>query len=147
MDGKEIQSLINKDAALKIQFLGAFAADKLPTYMPVGKGLIVNCCKRKLPGHHWLALYQSSVEKVEFFDSYGRKPCFYGLKIKTAKLIQSNDVQLQNIFSNVCGLYCVLYLFHRVRGNSMSKMVNMFSRHNTVLNDSLVRKKICKYFQ
>ena len=147
MDGKEIQSLISKDVALKIQFLGVFAADELPTYIPIGKGLIVNCCKRKLPGHHWLALYQSSVDKVEFFDSYGRKPSFYGLQIKNAKLIQSNDVQLQNINSNVCGLYCVLYLFHRVRGNPMSKMVNMFSRHNTVLNDDLVRKKICKYFQ
>ena len=55
MDGKEIQSLINKDAALKIQFLGVFAADELPTYILVGKGLIVNCSKRKLPGHHWLA--------------------------------------------------------------------------------------------
>ena len=139
--------LISKDVALKIQFLGVFAADELHTYIPIGKGLIVNCCKRKLPGHHWLALYQSSVDKVEFFDSYGRKPSFYGLQIKNAKLIQSNDVQLQNIFSNVCGLYCVLYLFHRVRGNPMSKMVNMFSRHNTVLNDDLVRKKICKYFQ
>ena len=147
MDGKEIQSLISKDVALKIQCLGVFAADELPTYIPIGKGLIVNCCKRKLPGHYWLALYQSSVDKVEFFDSYGRKPSFYGLQIKNAKLIQSNDVQLQNIFSNVCGLYCVLYLFHRVRGNPMSKMVNMFSRHNTVLNDDLVRKKICKYFQ
>ena len=31
MDGKEIQSLINRDAALKIQFLGVFAADELPT--------------------------------------------------------------------------------------------------------------------
>ena len=79
MNGKEIQSLINKDAALKIQFLGVFAANELSSHIPVGKGLIVNCCKRKLPGHHWLALYQSSVEKVEFFDSYGRKPCFYGL--------------------------------------------------------------------
>ena len=31
MDGKEIQSLVNKDAVLKIQFLRVLAADELPS--------------------------------------------------------------------------------------------------------------------
>ena len=43
MDGEEIFSLIQKDLVLKTQFLNVYAADELPKYMPVGKGLIVNC--------------------------------------------------------------------------------------------------------
>ena len=50
--------------------------------------------------------------------------CFYGLIIKTADLIQCNDFQLQNIFSNVCGLYCILYLLQTVRGNQMWVLLN-----------------------
>ena len=54
MNGKEIYSLIGRDPVLKTQFLGVFAADELPSHIPVGKGLIVNCCSRDLPGQHWL---------------------------------------------------------------------------------------------
>ena len=146
MNGNEIQSLVSKDVVLKNQFLGVFAADELPDYIPVGKGLIVNCCKRSLPGIHWVALYRPSSKRIEFFDSFGRDPWFYGLNINTFDTIQYNNVQLQNVFSNVCGLYCILYLFQRVRGNQMSKVVNMFSRNNTTFNDRLVKSKICTYF-
>ena len=146
MNGKEIYSLIGRDPLLKTQFLGVFAADELPSYIPVGKGLIVNCCNRDLPGRHWLAIYQSTTKKVEFFDSFGRKPSAYGLKIKSGQLDQWSDVQLQNIFSNVCGLYCIFYLLQRVRGTCMSTIVNKFSRYNTLFNDDLLRKEICKHF-
>ena len=146
MDGEEIFSLIQKDLVLKTQFLNVYAADELPKYMPVGKGLIVNCYKKGLPGLHWLALYQSAPDKVEFFDSFGRQPCFYGLQIKTGKLDRWNRIQLQNLFSDVCGLYCILYLLERVRGKHIDTIVNMFSHHNTIFNDNLVRKKICKHF-
>ena len=117
MNGKEIYSLIGRDPLLKTQFLGVFAADELPSYIPVGKGLI------------------------------GRKPSAYGLKIKSGQLDQWSDVQLQNIFSNVCGLYCIFYLLQRVRGTCMSTIVNKFSRYNTLFNDDLLRKEICKHFK
>ena len=146
MDGKKLYELVAKDPVLKAHFIGVFAADELPHHMQVGTGLIVNCCKRELPGEHWLALFQSTRNKVEFFDSFGNTPSTYGLKIKSGQLDQWNNIQLQNLFSTVCGLYCIFYLSRRVRGNHMSTIVNIFSEHNTVFNDELVRKKICKYF-
>ena len=146
MNGDEIFSLIAKDTVLKSCFIGVFAANELPNYIPTGKGLIVNCCKRTLPGQHWLTIYQSSSKKVEFFDSYGRKPSDYGIKIKTGMIVQTNNIQLQNLFSNVCGLYCIFYLMKRVRGHRMTTIVNMFSDKNTLFNDSLLKKKICDHF-
>lgn len=146
MNGDEIFSLIAKDAVLKSCFIGVFAANELPSYLPTGKGLIVNCCKRTLPGQHWLAIYQSSSNKVEFFDSFGRKPSDYGIKITSGRIVQTNNIQLQNLFSNVCGLYCIFYLMKRVRGHGMTTIVNIFSDNNTLFNDSLLKKKICDHF-
>ena len=46
----EIYSLIGRDPLLKKQFVGLFATDELPSFIPVGKELIVKCCTRDLPG-------------------------------------------------------------------------------------------------
>ena len=146
MNGDEIISLIARDGVLKQKFHGVFAANELPNYIPVGKGLIVNCCKRSLPGKHWLAIYKSSCRQIEFFDSFGGKPGDYGLNIKTDLLVRSNNIQLQNFFSDVCGLYCIFYLSKRVRGNGMTSIFNMFSHSNTLFNDSLLKKKMYSHF-
>ena len=74
MNGKEIYSLIGRDPVLKTQFLGVFAADELPSYIPVGKGLIVNCCNRDLPGRHWLAIYQSTTKKWNSLTALDENP-------------------------------------------------------------------------
>ena len=90
----EIYSLIGRDPLLKKQFVGLFATDELPSFIPVGKELIVKCCTRDLPGWHWLAMYQSTANKVAFFYSFGRKSCADGLKIKSGQLYQWSDVLL-----------------------------------------------------
>ena len=39
---------------------------------------------------------------------------------------EHNKIQLQSVFSTVCGQYCIYFLYHRCRKSSMSSIVNSF---------------------
>ena len=80
------------------------------------------------PGEHWLAVYANDSE-VDFFDSFGRSVSFYPdvneiLSIHGGyETIRSNETQLQNFLSTVCGDYCVYFCLLRSRGWSMDEIV------------------------
>ena len=79
---------------------------------------------------------------VECFDSYGKPPEFYGPAFteflnKHCDQWELSDRKLQSDWSDVCGHYCIFYLSHRARGQSMKKIVQLFG-NDTVLNDSKV---------
>ena len=82
-------------------------------------------------------------EKGEFFDSYGYPPEHYGFK--SYKIETWNKHKLQSSWSNVCGQYCIFYLYHKSRGYSMSKTVNLFT-DNTSINDCNVACYVKKHF-
>ena len=143
MNGKEIYSLIGRDPVLKTQFLGVFAADELPSYMPVGKGLIVNCCNRDLPGQHWLAIYQSTTKKVEFFDSFGRDPRDTSFPDNYKNIVEKfNDleyskVQIQSFNSVTCGYFCIHFIYVLSLGLDLEFFLNEYS-NNFMKNDEFV---------
>ena len=39
---------------------------------------------------------------------------------------EHNKIQLQSVFSTVCGQYCIYFLYHRCRKRSMASIVNSF---------------------
>ena len=109
-------------------FCGVFPSDKLPqTIDTYPCRLVANMASR---------------QNAEWFDSYGKPPEFYGLAFteflnKHCDQWEFNDRKLQSDWSDVCGHYCIFYLSHRARGQSMKKIVQLFG-NNTVLNDSKV---------
>ena len=98
-----------------------------------------------------MAFYFPSEEKGEFFDSYGHPPDFYNKLFKNFLETHSyewsfNNRKLQSAWSDVCGQYCIFYLSHRVRGESMRKIVQLFGK-DTVLNDSKVAGFVKTHFK
>ena len=67
------------------------------------------------PGKHWVALYFSSEQKGQFFNSYGKPPDYYN---ETFKHYLDDHVvdwdfnrrEMQSVWTNVCGKYCLFYL-------------------------------------
>ena len=90
-----------------------------------------------------MSFYFPSREKAEFFDSYGHPPEHYGFKLY--EIETWNNRKLQSSWSQVCGQYCIFYLYHKSRGYSMSKIVNLFTG-NTRLNDRKVACYVKKHF-
>ena len=145
MNTLEIKQALESNKFTKRNFSEVYAADELPKSLDTFPcGFIANTDPSTKPGTHWVAFYFSSHEKGEFFDSYGYSPKQYKF-FKFYKPEIWNDRKLQSSFSEVCGQYCIFYLYHKSRGYSMSKIVNMFT-DNTSLNDCNVACYVKKHF-
>ena len=56
MDEIQLQIPIQNFKHLKYQFLGVFAADNFPPYIPNSITMIVNTSKSDFPGTHWIVI-------------------------------------------------------------------------------------------
>ena len=112
--------------------------------LPVGKkplqtkAFIVNTDLAIDPGQHWVALYFKG-NKAIYFDSYGLPP----LKDHVLPFIQNNSLgwientqMLQDVTSEVCGLYCIYVLYELNRGSSLQNILSIFSKDNLIKNDN-----------
>ena len=63
-----------------------------------------------MPGVHWCATYVKD-NVINYFDSFGMPP-FQELvdhaKRENVTLLHQNQ-QLQNLYSSVCGYYCLIF--------------------------------------
>ena len=94
---------------------------------------IVNTQPASQPGEHWVAFYRAAhAFHIEYFDSYGRPPEKYGFRTSISsapdphglKTIYSN-FPLQGYGSNVCGHYCLLFIYFRRKLNSLTSTINL----------------------
>ena len=136
MNGQQLKSIITKDRCLQEHFHGIFARDQVPTCLMPGF-FIWNNDLYSGKGEHWLAVFVSDNYKVEFFDSFGHSPQYYGWNIKGD--VDFNKKSLQSPDSDVCGMYCIYFLYFRCRGLGMSSIVADFSSDSR-RNDDYVRQ-------
>ena len=99
---------------------------------------MVNTDFARDPGQHWVALYFKG-NKAIYFDSYGLSP----LKDHVLPFIQNNSLgwientqMLQNVMSEVCGLYCIFVLYKLNRGSSLPNILSNFSKDYVIKNDN-----------
>ena len=141
---REDKRALERNPSTKKIFGGVFAADELPkTFDTFPYGFVANTDPSTEPGTHWVAFYFPSRDKGEFFDSYGYPPEHYGLE--SYEIETWNKYKLQSSWSNVCGQYCIFYLYRKSRGYSMSKIVNLFT-DSTSINDCNVACYVKKHF-
>jgi hypothetical protein len=136
--------MIDCDSVIKDHVLGVFPANQLPDVrMGRSFGLICNTHIDSMPGEHWISIFGDGKGYLEFFDSFGRTPASNSNYIalwlgKRSKAVNINRIKLQGDYSNVCGLYCILFLRARFLGVSMEDFVNSFDLSNTYANDQYV---------
>lgn len=120
-----------------------FAANCIPIHISTPVYMISNLDPNTKPGSHWVAIFIDINGFGEYFDTFGRKPDGYQLSFlrrNTYKWTYNNKI-IQNIFSALCGEYCLLYLYFRLRGITLEEFVNFFG-DNTYNNDILLNKML-----
>ncbi len=143
MNTSQLRCIVSCDPVLRDGVLGVFAADQLPISIPTYPcGFIVNTDSSSQPGQHWLAVFIRD-NIVECFDSYGQPPGAYNPLFsrwiqRHARTVRVNPTRLQSDTSNVCGLYCVYFLRHRLLGHSMTHIIQRFSDANLEANDRYI---------
>lgn len=141
MNSLEIQECLAK---LPVRNVGVYAADKLPHRISPSTAIVVNTEPHNEDGEHWVAFYLNGKGVIEYFDSYGQPPYlpFYqGFLRRNARRYLYNEHRLQSDTSQVCGHYCLVYLYCRSHyGLKMMDFLQMFDDTLTSHNDALIKK-------
>ncbi len=125
----------------RINFLGVFARDNMPEINTFPCCLIANIDDSNSPGRHWIAIIYLSTKNSEFFDSIALPPFTYGFSLQNSRTI---PYRLQGLTSNVCGHYCLCFLYYRSQGYSLSKFYQLFSSSDHTWNDLQVRNFVSR---
>ena len=127
------------------QFLGVFAADKLPSQLPASRPLLMVCNTdtSDKEGRHWICIRIDAVG--EYFDSLGGDvPLVFKRYLnRFCTSWQTNVKQLQSAVSYYCGHYCIFYCLYRSIGYSLQDILDVFST-DTGLNDVIVHTFVCR---
>jgi len=146
MDTLQIKSILTR-LLRKTAQIAVIPSDGLDIYRikkyPVC--LCVNNQPGSMPGEHWLGIYiQKPNDKMYFFCSYGLGMSFYAVNFKQfarrMKLsVVQNKVCLQDLNSDVCGLYVIHFLYKMMKGCCLMSVYCTFS-NNKLRNDNIVRR-------
>jgi hypothetical protein len=119
-------------------FKGVFPCDQLPYDANLPINIIANTDPANLPGEHWICISIKKNGRGQYFDSFGLPPLkeefFNFLERKCTKGWSYNKVALQNLNSQTCGHYCVLYVIFKCQDLSYKNFISKFNS-NTLEND------------
>ena len=100
------------------------------------KSLIFNLQNSNQPGTHWISLSRNN-KSVFIFDSFGIGHIpknIYDI-YKDFNII-TNIYRIQDINSNLCGLFCVLFCLYKVNSkNKFIKFLNLFHANDYIKNE------------
>ncbi|GFY49066.1 hypothetical protein TNIN_487641 [Trichonephila inaurata madagascariensis] len=130
MYGFAIRQFLEKCEHHGSSFKGVFSADRIPDLRQWEKAsVIVNTQISVGEYGHWLTLYYKD-NKLEFFDSFGRHFAefqYISDYVKQFPDVVSNTIQIQNISSVVCGLYCIFFTLLRDLNYEMNQILKGLS--------------------
>lgn len=143
MDTKEMLGIVDMLADLKPFFRGIFASNSLPvrvTRFP--SAVVCNTDPIEEKGSHWIVFWLRNETECEFYDSFGRLPEYYDIRLRdfidrNSFVCVYNNVQVQQDSASTCGFHVLYYLYRRAQGFSMQSSLELLGRINS---DDFVRK-------
>ena len=141
--GLSTSDINNMLSGVKI-FKGTFPSDLVPLRSKTQtQAFVINTSGNNLPGSHWVALIVSD-GKCRYFDSFGVE----NLNLDILTVLKEVGItnydfcsrQIQPLYSDKCGFYCVAFILSFVHGISYRKFIDIFS------DDLEINDKICLQF-
>ena len=116
-------------------YLDTFSKDEIPL-IGNNKSLIFNLQNSDQTGSHWIALSRTN-KKIFIFDSFGIGHIprnIYDI-YKNFNII-TNIYRIQDIISNLCGLFTILFcLYNANNKNKFIEFLNMFNVNDYIKNE------------
>lgn len=126
MNNRQISALLNSRPFTANVFRGVFPRDA--NVQPLAGAYIWNTDRSNRPGAHWVVTIVKRDGNNEYFDSYGLPPLFSELERFLGDSYSYNSECFQQLFSSVCGHYCIYYITQYARGYSQVAILNMLSK-------------------
>lgn len=148
MNNHEINYILSRHPATRSVFAGVFAKDTLSqrprTRTPAA--YVVNTAAASSNGEHWICIYVPSSGPAEYFDSYALTASKEFVKFMGG-FYRKNVIPLQNIFTTVCGQYCIYYICMRyVYHKSMDEILAQLSEERALDSDEYANKFVELFF-
>lgn len=146
-DTLTLRAVCQQDPFIKRRFGGVYGADQVkcqPEQYP--RCAILNTDPIRRPGQHWVAVYWTSADQGEFFDSYRERPSSYVPTWRCFDHFTQIPHALQAWNSDVCGDYCLYYLYKRCRDVPLARIVKPFHLRDSVYNDQAVLQRMHELF-
>ena len=128
------------------------SSDELNFSLNTNEFVISNTDPSYMSGEHWVAFYKNKKNVVEFFYSFGMLPSYYSLNFQRFiyQNTENNEFvyncsQIQSNFSNICGLYCLLFYISISEGYSLEHFINSF-HNNKKWNDAYCLRSVENIF-
>ena len=117
-------------------FEGCYSKDQIPL-IENNKSFIFNLQNSDQKGSHWVSLSRKDNNNIFIFDSFGIGDIPNKLyKIYKNYNIITNIYRIQDINSNLCGLFCVLFCLYKVDSkNKFISFLNSFNSNNSLKNE------------
>ena len=110
--------------------VGVFPADQMPRGWTKPTAFVVNTDGHTKPGMHWIGIYVDTEGNALYFDSYGLPPYvpdhIHRLR-KNCKTFRWNTTLLQSATSDVCGQYCIMFLYYMSSRLGFTRFLENFS--------------------
>lgn len=127
---------------LEANSIGVYAADHVPKTLSLPAAIISNLDTANKPGSHWIGIYIDRRGHGKYFDSYGQPPSsphhLDRLK-RNCNRYEWNKKSMQSYDSQVCGEYCIMFLYFMCSGGTLRAFQRIFSS-NTRSNDEIVAR-------
>ena len=116
-------------------YLNTFSKDEIPL-IENNKSLIFNLQNSDQAGSHWLSISRKN-NNIFIFDSFGIAYIPKNIyEIYKNFNIITNIYRIQDINSNLCGLFCVLFCLYKVNSkNKFIEFLNLFTVNDYIENE------------
>ena len=116
-------------------FSGVFSKDKI-ILLDDNKSLIYNLQTSSKRGSHWCSITRRN-NTIYVFNSFGIGEIISEIyKIYKNYYIITNIYRIQDINSNLCGMFCVLFSLYKVDSkNKFISFLNLFNSNNFLKNE------------
>ena len=151
MNTKQLWQSLTNNCRTVNYFNGVYSYNNLGEITKRPKLIICNTDPSYRSGEHWVLFLFNNDNSVDFFDSMGKEPGFYGLEFTNLIEKYSNyfymiDYQIQPIDSNLCGFYCLSYAYLKCVNLSFKKSLIPFDIGISLITSS-IRLSIFTHFK
>jgi hypothetical protein len=119
--------------------------DRVPKCSKFPCSMVINLDKSTEEGSHWVCVYARNRSNVYFFDSLGQPPneeILQKFQCNFKHVIYSNKT-IQSLFSNVCGHFCIVFIYYMSLGIEFNKLIRYLY---SLKNPDLYVKMFVKQF-